>query len=106
MGENNTPTAIKGCGVKTGVTVDVSAKNALPTFLFGGSRDKLRDLVGASRDQLRDLARRTRDWLTALPAPLQSTKPHYRQQGRVCKAGTGIPVEVSSEERTSDLPGR
>ena len=41
----------------------MSAKNALPTFLFGGSRDKLRDLVGASRDQLRDLAR-TRDWLT------------------------------------------
>ena len=41
----------------------MSAKNALPTFLFGGSRDKLRDLVGASRDQLRDLAR-TCDWLT------------------------------------------
>ena len=69
----------------------MSAKNALPTFLFGGSRDKLRDLVGASRDQLRDLVRRTRDWLTGddvsiqysrslcdvLPATLQSTKPHY-----------------------------
>ena len=41
----------------------MSARNALPTFLFGDSRDKLRDLVGASRDQLRDLAR-TRDWLT------------------------------------------
>ena len=33
-------------------------------------------------------------------------KPHYRQRSRVCKAGTGITVDVSSEERTSDLPGR
>ena len=32
-------------GSKTGVTVDVSAKNALPTFLFGESRNYLRDLV-------------------------------------------------------------
>ena len=64
MGENNTPTALKGCGVKTGVTVDVSAKNALPIFLFGESRGKLRGLVGASRDQLRDLVERTHDWLT------------------------------------------
>ena len=38
---------------KTGITVDVSRKNALPTFLFGESRDQLRDLVGESRDQLR-----------------------------------------------------
>ena len=30
-------------------------------------------------------------------------KPHYQQQGRVCKAGTGNTVDVSSEERTSDL---
>ena len=42
----------------------MSAKNALPTLLFGGSCDKLRDLVGTSRDQLRDLVRRTHDWLT------------------------------------------
>ena len=42
----------------------MSAKNVLPAFLFGRSRDKLRDLVGTSRDQLRDLVRRTRDWLT------------------------------------------
>ena len=42
----------------------MSANNALPIFLFGQSRDKLRDLVGASRDQLRDLVERTRDWLT------------------------------------------
>ena len=34
-----------------------------------------------------------------------STNPHYRQ-GRVCKAGTGIAVDASSEERTSNLPGR
>ena len=27
-------------------------------------------------------------------------KPHYRQQGRVCKAGTVITVDVSSEECT------
>ena len=65
-----------------------------------------------TRDQLRDLVGRTRDWLTgddvsiALLATLQSTKPHYRQQCRVCKAGTGITVDVSSEERTSDLPGQ
>ena len=71
-----------------------------------------------TRDQLRDLVGRTRDWLTgddvsirvlfcdALLATLQSTKPHYRQQGRVCKAGTGVTVDVSSEERTSDLAGR
>ena len=34
-------------------------------------------------------------------------KPHYRQQGRVCKAGTGITVDVSSEERDQlrDLVG-
>ena len=25
--------------IKTGITVDVSAKNAFPTFLFGGSHD-------------------------------------------------------------------
>ena len=70
-----------------------------------------------THDQLRDLVGRTRDWLTGndisirvlvwcLPASLQSTKPHYRQQGRVCKAGTVVTVDVSSEERTSDLPGR
>ena len=44
------------------------------------------------------------------PATLQyaklSTKPHYRQQGRVRKAGTGVTVDVSSEERSLDLPGR
>ena len=37
---------------KTGITVDMSRKNALPTF-FGESRDQLRDLVGESHDQLR-----------------------------------------------------
>ena len=36
----------------------------------------------------------------ALPATLQSTKPHYRQPGRVCKGGTVVAVDVSSE----DLP--
>ena len=30
----------------------MSRKNALPTFLFGESRDQLRDLVGESHDQL------------------------------------------------------
>ena len=39
--------------LKTGITVDVSRKNATPTFLFGESRDQLRDLVGELRDQLR-----------------------------------------------------
>ena len=29
-------------------------------------------------------------------------KPHYRQQGRVCKAGIRITVDVSSEEHTSE----
>ena len=48
----------------------------------------------------------SRSLCDALPATLQSTKPHYRQQGRVCKAGTGVTVDVSSEERTSDLAGR
>ena len=33
-------------------------------------------------------------------------KPHYRQRSQACKAGTGITVDVSSEERTSDLPGQ
>ena len=33
-------------------------------------------------------------------------KNHYRQQDQVCKAGTGITVDVSSEERTSDFPGQ
>ena len=49
---------------------------------------------------------RPRSLCDALPATLQSTKPHYRQQGRVCKAGTVVTVDVSSEERTSDLAGR
>ena len=48
----------------------------------------------------------SRSLCDALQATLQSTKLHYRQQGHVCKAGTGITVDVSSEERTSDLPGR
>ena len=39
--------------LKTGITVDVSKKNALLTFLLGESRDQLCDLVGESRDQLR-----------------------------------------------------
>ena len=71
-----------------------------------------------TRDQLRDLVGKTRDWLTGddvsgrvlcviLNQQLYSLQtPHYRQQGRVCKAGTVITVDVSSEERTSDLPGR
>ena len=48
----------------------------------------------------------SRSLCDALPGTLQSTKPHYRHQGRVCKAGTVVTVDVSSEERTSDLPGR
>ena len=64
------------------------------------------------------LVGRARDWLIGddvsgrvlcviLNRQLYSMqKPHYRQQGRVCKAGTVITVDVSSEERTSDLPGR
>ena len=35
---------------------------------------------------------------------LKAQKPG--QQGRVCKAGTVNTVNVDSEERTSDLPGR
>ena len=66
-------------------------------------------------DQLRNLVGRTRDWLTGddvsgrvlcviLDQQLYSLqKPHYRQQGRVCKAGTVITVDVSSEERTFGL---
>ena len=70
-----------------------------------------------TRDQLRDLVGRTRDWLTGddvsirvlcvmltsnftvHKTPLPTTRP-------VCKAGTGVTVDVSSEERTSDLAGR
>ena len=37
---------------------------------------------------------------------LRIHKPHYRQRSRVCKAGTGITEDVSSEERTSEPPGR
>ena len=71
-----------------------------------------------TRDQLRDLVGKTCDWLTGddvsryvlcvmLYWQLYSPqKTHYRQQGQVCKAGTGVTVDVSSEERTSDLPGR
>ena len=66
-----------------------------------------------TRDQLRDLVGRTRDWLTGdgvsgfvlcvmLDQQLYSLqKTHYRQQGQVCKAGTVITVDASSEERTS-----
>ena len=47
---------------KTGITVDVSAKNVLPTFLFGESRDKLRDWSVKTRDQLREDTRLA-DWV-------------------------------------------
>ena len=80
MGENNTPTALKGCEVKNWSVCNSImlvhkphyrqqgsglqgrdwnhsrrefCKNALPTFLVGESRDQLRDLVGEPRDQLR-----------------------------------------------------
>ena len=71
-----------------------------------------------TRDQLHDLVGRTRDWLTGDDVRIRvlcvmfyrqlysPQKPHYRQQGRVCKAGTGVTVDVSSEECTSDLRGR
>ena len=48
--------------IKTGITVDVSAKNVLPTFLFGESRDKLRDWSVKTRDQLREDTRLA-DWV-------------------------------------------
>ena len=48
--------------LKTGITVDVSAKNVLPTFLFGESRDKLRDWSVKTRDQLREDTRLA-DWV-------------------------------------------
>ena len=67
------------------------------------------------------LVGKTRDWLIGddisgrvlcvilswqLYSILTVHKPHYRQQGRVSKAGTGITVDVSSEECTYDFPGR
>ena len=72
-------------------------------------------MFGVSRDQL--AGRKTRDWLIGARQLWRSFvilkhanalihKPHYRQRSRVCKAGTGITEDVSSEERTSDLPGR
>ena len=69
-------------------------------------------------DQLRGLVGGTRDWLTGDDVSIRvlcvmpyrqlysPQKPHYRQQGRVCKVGTVITVDGSSEERTSDLAGR
>ena len=53
---------ITGTKKKTGITVDVSAKNVLPTFLFGESRDKLRDWSVKTRDQLREDTRLA-DWV-------------------------------------------
>ena len=75
-------------------------------------------MFGVSRDQL--AGRKTRDWLIGarqmwrsfvilkheMRSILLIHKPHYRQRSRVCKAGTGITEDVSSEERTSELPGR
>ena len=49
-------------GTKTGITEDVSAKNVLPTFLFGESRDKLRDWSVKTRDQFREDTRLA-DWI-------------------------------------------
>ena len=49
-------------GTKTGITVDVSAKNVLPTFLFGEFRDKLRDWSVKTRDQFREDTRLA-DWI-------------------------------------------
>ena len=66
-----------------------------------------------TRDQLRGLVGGTHDWLTGDDVSIRvlcvmpyrqlysPQKPHYRQQGRVCKAGTVITVDRSSEERTS-----
>ena len=48
--------------LKTAITVDVSAKNVLPTFLFGKSRDKLRDWSVRTRDQLCE-GTRLADWI-------------------------------------------
>ena len=64
--------------------------------MFGVSRDQL---AGRKDTRLADWRWRqySRSLCDALPATLQSTKPHYRQPGRVCKAGTGITVDVSSE---------
>ena len=65
-------------------------------------------VIGRKDTRLADwrLRQYSRSLCDALPATLQSTKPHYRQPGWVCKAGTVVTVDVSSEERTSDLPGR
>ena len=92
---------------RTGIAVDVSCEERSSTFLVG------ENTWPASWFGRKDTRLANWRWhqyshslCDALPASLQSTKPHYRQQGRVCKAGTVVTVDVSSEERTSDLPGR
>ena len=101
-------------GTKTGVTVDVSAKNALPTFLFGESRDLVRWIFvtwswimwPASWFGRKDT--RLADWIWCqrlrplgcvdeIPSSFRDKtselaihNPHYRQQSRVCKGGTDI----------------
>ena len=44
------------------VNVSLQGKNVLPTFLFGESRDKLRDWSVRTRDQLREDTRLA-DWI-------------------------------------------
>ena len=81
-------------------------KNAVPTFLVGENTWPA-SWFGWKDTRLANWRWRqySRSSCDALPATLKSTKPHYRQQGQVCKAGTVITVDVSSEERISDMPG-
>ena len=95
------------CKAGTGITVDVSSEERT-SDLPGRWKHVTCFVIGRKDKRLADWRWRqySRSLCDALPATLQSTKPHYRQPGRVCKAGTVVTVDVSSEERTSDLPGR
>ena len=95
------------CKARTGITKDVSSEER--TSDLPGRGKHVTCFVIVRKDmRLADWGWRqySRSLCDALPPTLQSTKPHYRQPGRVCKAGTVVTVDVSSEEHTSDLPGR
>ena len=95
------------CKAGTGITVDVSSEERT-SDLPGRWKHVTCFVIGRKDTRLADWRWRqySRSLCDALPATLQYTKPHYRQPVRVCKAGTVVTVDVSSEERTSDHPGR
>ena len=73
----------------------MSAKNVLPTFLFGESRDKLRDWSVRTRDQLREDTRLA-DWI-------------WRQRSRSLAGRPAVALKAEKPgpvHSVDEIPGR